>query len=180
MQPIIKEKVRILRPVEYTQFLQAVPHSKQVLLNGLLLTGMRYVEAVALQANPQWIEGTFIKTVSNKAATRFKERWVHLSSTGQLLVPLFANSADKLPTRQTWDENLKRWAVAAGVDPAGICSKTTRKTWESWLVFTYPERQTEIGQSQGHDSLTQARHYLNMPFTAQDKADMRKYVEGWQ
>lgn len=63
--------------------------------------------------------------------------------------------------------------------PFLICSKTTRKTMESWLTFYYPGRSLEIALSQGHTTVTSLRHYLNMPFTEVDRLQMKEYVEGW-
>src|SRR5947209_12558702 len=47
-------------------------------------------------------------------------------------------------------------------------SKTMRKTWESWLMATYPERMAEICLSQGQTSFTALKHYLNMPFLPEE------------
>ncbi len=60
-----------------------------------------------------------------------------------------------------------------------LCAKTSRKTWESWLVFYYPERAGLVYQSQGHTGTTSLVYYQNMPFTDADKAQMKAYVEGW-
>jgi integrase len=60
-----------------------------------------------------------------------------------------------------------------------ICAKTFRKTWESWLLITYPHRSLEIALSQGHTQLTQLNYYANLPFTDQDKEDMKEFVMGW-
>jgi len=40
-----------------------------------------------------------------------------------------------------------------------MSTKTTRKTWESWLVWYYPEKIASIFGSQGHNELTALRHY---------------------
>ncbi|GAH15823.1 unnamed protein product, partial [marine sediment metagenome] len=57
--------------------------------------------------------------------------------------------------------------------------KTTRKTWESWLMFFYPQRAMEIALSQGHTTVTSLQHYLGMPFTEVDRVEMAQFVEGW-
>ena len=61
----------------------------------------------------------------------------------------------------------------------GFTVKSFRKTYESWLVYYYPQQQLEVAMSQGHTMVTQIRHYLNLPFTDQDKLEMREFVEGW-
>lgn len=184
--PILKtfgtSSVRILRPSEYEKLRNAVKPIKQPFLDGLLLTGMRYTEAQRLQLHKDWFDGAkFIKTENKKILAQKqqgKERWIRLSNIGGLLISQFING-EKLPTRQSFDESLKRWAKKAGLTPEGFCCKTFRKTWDSWLVTAYPERITEICLSQGHDAVTQYHHYLNMPFTNEDIKDMEKWVGGW-
>lgn len=73
---------------------------------------------------------------------------------------------------------MKRWAENAGLNPEHLCAKTLRKTWESWLVFCYPERLPQILLNQGHTAITSIAHYLNMPFLPEDREAMRPYVEG--
>ena len=38
-----------------------------------------------------------------------------------------------IPHYVIWVENLKRWTEDAGLDPTGITTKSSRKTWESGL-----------------------------------------------
>ena len=45
-----------------------------------------------------------------------------------------------------------------------INNKSFRKTWESWLVFYYPDKSLQIALSQGYTTTTQYEHYLNIPF----------------
>ena len=180
MQPILKSG-RILRPAEYEQLRDVLKSDNQAQLDGLLLTGMRYVEAERFQADPSWLDKQFVNLpigASLKKKATFKDRTIRLSNTGALLVPQFLK-VKPLPLRQSWDRDLKRWAVKAGLDPVALCAKTTRKTYESWLVFCYPDRVPNIAASQGHTTLTQFKHYLNMPFTDEDKKGMLKWVDGW-
>ena len=108
-----------------------------------------------------------------------KERSIRCSYLAKSIIPLFLNLDKKLPSRVSWRENLRRWAVNVGIEPDGLCAKTTRKTWESWLMFYYPERRFEVVLSQGHTSATSVTHYLNMPFTNEDKLVMEEFVAGW-
>ncbi len=73
---------------------------------------------------------------------------------------------------------MKRWAAKAGLNPEAMCAKSSRKTWESWCVFSYPEHRDAIFASQGHTSTTAFHHYMNMPFDDVDKAAMKKWTEG--
>jgi hypothetical protein len=68
----------------------------------------------------------------------------------------------------------------AGLYPDYMSPKTTRKTWESWLVWYYPEKFATIFGSQGHNELTALRHYVNLPFNTRDKEEMKSFVEGWE
>jgi hypothetical protein len=46
-------------------------------------------------------------------------------------------------------------------------------------MYYYPERRLEIVLNQGHTDATSIKHYLNMPFTNEDKVAMGEYVSGW-
>lgn len=187
--PIIKKNVRILRPSEYELLKTAMDKKHKAMADGLLLTGLRYIEAEKLQLNPEWWEGwsggdrmKFINLppdASEKAKASYTERSVRLSSMGIKAMSDFLIEDAKLPTRGGWDWLMKKWATEAGLDERGMCAKTTRKTWESWLGFYYPTKMIMIAQSQGHTTMTQMEHYLNMPFYPEEKTDMAKYLKGW-
>ncbi len=61
----------------------------------------------------------------------------------------------------------------------GLSVKSFRKSWESWLTVTYEDRQALISLSQGHETETAMKHYLGLPFKAEEKRDIRLMVEGW-
>lgn len=146
------------------------------------MTGMRYVEAQRLLQNSEWFDGKkFIhlpREAIKKQKRKQKERWIRLSWKGASVAPHFVR-VGRLPDWKTWTENLQRWALRAGLDPMGLSPKTTRKTWESWLVFSFPHYVPHIFLSQGHTSTTALEHYLNMPFTDDDGLRMKPWVEGW-
>jgi len=71
-------------------------------------------------------------------------------------------------------------AERAGLDGRGLGPRSTRKSWESWLVSSYPDRVLEVFLSQGHTQMTALGHYLNLPFTSNDKANMIEWVAGWE
>ena len=180
--PILKSGVRILRPREYETLRQGAKKlENHVRLDTLLLTGLRYVEAQRLCKNPEWFDGRFIhlpEYAQKKAKRKQRERWVRLNPQGQQILPFFFKGPP-LPSWKAWTLNLERWAVRAGLDSSGLGPKTTRKTWESWLVTCYPDRVTEVFLSQGHTELTSLKHYLNLPFTEVDRLEMKKWVSGW-
>ena len=173
---IIKSGVRILRPSEYREIRNVVKRDRQVLLDSLLLTGMRYEELVRLRQNEEWFDGHFVHLplwAQKKAKRKQLERWIRLSIMGRAILPqLFGIS---VPSRVALD----KWLVYNFPLVKGISVKTFRKTWESWLLFSYPEKFVEIALSQGHDELTQLRHYANLPFLDKDRQEMKEFVEGW-
>lgn len=144
--PIIKKGVRILRPNEFNQLLDSIPKYKhQLIIKTLLFTGMRFKELERLKKHPDWLfrDSKHIhlpETAIRKSKRKQKDRWISLNSWGYDIVRQFLNNSDHLPTRQTIDENLKKWAENAGIESKGICLKSFRKTIEGWLVSTYPEK----------------------------------------
>lgn len=181
--PIMKGGVRILRPQEFRLIVEPLKSDYQIMLKTLLLTGMRYVEARRFQNHPEWYDGDFVNLPHGsmlKKKAKMSERSIRLNSLGKTLVPLFLNLDRKLPSRSAWRGDLRRWASNVGLKPDGLCAKTTRKTWESWLIFYFGENRIMlIMNSQGHDRTTSISHYQGMPFTEKDKIDMKEYVEGW-
>lgn len=182
MKPIILHGTRVLRPQEAKQLINAIPKREhEIQFKALLLTGARYVEMQRFQEHQEWFDGKFIHlpaTAIKKAKRKQRERWIRLNPLGREVVRSFLETS-KLPTKQAWNQNLKRWAKLAGLGPEGLSAKTTRKTWESWLVFYYPDKLANIVLSQGHTTLTSIQFYLNMPFTDEDKEEMKEFVEGW-
>jgi integrase len=175
--PIIKNNVLILRPYEYKKIRNSVKRDRQILLDTLLLTGMRYIELERLYANPSWFDGSFIhlpEFAQGKVKRKQKERWIRLSIMGKTMLPQFFE-LNFIPDRIAFD----KWLSYNFKEYPMICAKTFRKTWESWLLITYPHRSLEIALSQGHTQLTQLNYYANLPFTDQDKEDMKEFVMGW-
>jgi integrase len=182
-KPILKNGVRILRPVEFLSLREGAnnfSHENGTNLDATLTTGMRYVEARRLQRHPEWFDGTFVylpQEAQLKEKSQQKERWIRMGQAGVAALAAFWTSR-ALPGWQTWRENLVRWAETVRLDPVGLSSKTMRKTYEAWLVKYYPERQSEIFMRQGHTSITSLKYYLNLPFTDADTAQMEPWVKG--
>lgn len=182
--PLVKENTRYLRPFEYKALLQGIPKSDyKTLLNGLLYSGMRYIEAQRFQEHPEWFDGEFIhlpEMAVLKNERKQKRRVIVLNPVGRMAITHFTNVSIKLPVWQSWKDNLRRWAVKGGLVPDYINVKTTRKTYENWLMTIYPQFYFKIFQSQGHTSLTSAEHYMGLGFNEQDTRDMFEFVEGWK
>lgn len=183
--PILKGrtvKVRILRPTEFALLHESARRlENKTLLDACLLLGARFVECKRIQNNPSWFDGRFIYLPSEaqkKKTSLQLERWIRMSSIGQAILPYFFE-AKKMPLVQAWNENLLRWSRRAGIDPTGITARCLRKTYESWLVFSYPTATHLVYLSQGHTTLTSLKHYVNLPFLEEDKKAMKQWVEGW-
>jgi len=184
-KPILKVgNTRILRPYEAKQLINAIPKEEQRdKFEALLYSGMRYVECKRLLENPQWFDGEHIhlsKSAIKKDKIKFKERYVHLNPIGRRIIKAYLKCESSLPSYAVWTENLKRWASIGNIEPDLLSPKTTRKTWEGFLVTYYPHLTNHIFLSQGHSQLTALQHYVNLPFDSNDKLEMREFVEGWE
>jgi integrase len=182
-RPILMNDTRILRPNEWAALLKGCPKIQyKTMLQTFLYTGMRYVELQRFQGKKDWYDGEFIhlpaEACRKKRRTQ-RERWVRLNNQGKMIIQYFLATDSPLPTYQSWGMNLRCWARRADLNPIGLNVKTTRKTWESWLMFYYPTQIMAITLSQGHTQTISINHYLNMPFTESDRVEIKNYVEGW-
>jgi len=172
--------VRIFRPYEIHAILRAIPKNEyKDKLEALLFSGCRYSEMKWLYDNKSYFKGSFLKIKNTKILIKQAYRYVKLNNQGQRSIENFLRCKTNLPSYATWNENLKRWCEKANIEPDNACAKSTRKTWESWLVIKYPSRIAEIFISQGHMETTALRHYLMFPFSDIDKNDMKYFTDGW-
>jgi len=181
-KPLIKNKTRILRPNEYRLITQGRKTHHRIFLDVLLFTGMRYVECRRFQSNPDWFDGDFIflpESAIKKKKRKQLTRYIRLNALGKQIIPFFLDLEKKLPSNQCFGENLRRWALSVGLEPVGLCVKTFRKTWESWLMYYYPQHSLQIALSQGHTNVTSLQYYLNLAFTDEDRKNMADFVGGW-
>ena len=188
-KPIFKNGIRILRPWEYDTLISTIEKRKRKrkykyveIIHALLYTGMRYVELQRFMMHPDWFDKAtrtiFLpKEASRKKKRTMKERYVYLSSQGVIHVEVFLRYVDNLPIRQGFDRQLHRFSTDTNLE--GISLKTFRKTWESWLVVSYPTLLPLIAMSQGHTLITAMEHYLNLPFTKEDIEEIKIRTAGW-
>ncbi len=172
--------VRIFRPWEIRKIIREIPKMENKhKFEALLHSGCRYTELQWLYENPNSLQSEHVEIKNTKAKVNEAYRWVRLNRQGQHAIENFLRCKTNLPSTQTWGENLKRWCTLAGIEKDGACAKSTRKTLESWLVLTYPNRVEEIFTSLGHQSTTALRHYLTFPFSKEDKREMLYFIDGW-
>ena len=176
-----KFEVRILRPVEFEKLRDAMDPDTRKICTALLLTGMRYAGLKRLRENSDWLDGKFVHLPREsmlKVKAKQRERAMRLSDMGKTLVPDLFQSSFPLPKLPALGMKLRRLSKRI-LEGSPVNNKTFRKTWESWLVFYYPDKSLQIALSQGHTTTTQYEHYLNIPFADEDRREMRKWVEGW-
>lgn len=184
MGAILKNGIRILTPREFDALHTAITKPDyKTLLTSALNTGMRYVELQRLQSRQEWLDPDrrcihLPKEASRKKRRTMPDRYVYLCPPIVLQMQLFFK-VRLLPRIQQWNTLLARWAIGAGIGKEGVSSKMTRKTWECWLAVSYPDRLAQIAMNQGHTQLVALQHYLQMPFDAQEKVEIRNRTAGW-
>lgn len=168
LQPILVNGTRILRPQEYEQLLAGVACSRfssrddhALILKVLFLSGLSYSDAARLQVTPKWF--------SNRVVSIPGQPPLSISPRLCDLLPFFFRSK-KMPTRNAWIKNLRRWANAAGLSPDGLNVKTSRKTWAAWYISYH--RPVKIPSAA--TSLIHALYLLK--FNEDDLVAMQKYV----
>ena len=128
-RPIIKNDTRIFRPYEWQKVLYGCPKIElRTILEALLYTGMRYIEMKRLQEHPEWFDGDFVhlsELAQKKVKRKQKERWVRLNSQGKMVVRYFLNGQKKIPSYQTWNENVRTWARRGAVSYTHLTLPTT-------------------------------------------------------
>ena len=180
-QPLLKNGIRIFRPSELRIFLNAIKKMEnRDKFEALLYTGARFQEMHWLYENPKaFKDETYIIMPSMKPKARHKERIITLNNPGRRAVAMFLRAKRNIPTHVAFDENYKRWATQAGLDPTGISVKSTRKTWECWLSKAYPNNWLQIFLSQGHTATVSMEYYTMLPFTDDELKDILYFTDGW-
>ena len=176
-----KFEVRILRPSEWETLRDALDINMKRICTSLLVTGMRYAELQRFRENSDWLDGRFVylpRGSMMKIKAKQKERAIRLSDIGKTIISYLFQAPHPLPELPAFDMRLRRLSKRI-LEGAPVNNKTFRKTWESWLVFYYPDKSLQIALSQGHTTVTQYEHYVNIPFEEYDRKEMRKWVEGW-
>jgi integrase len=175
--------IRVLTPKEYQALkAQILKESHKTILDILIITGMRYTELLRLYDNPNWYDEKN-NSIHLPEETRKKHKRRQLERTIHPL-PAFNNmikdflQARKPPLEATWNKNMQRWAMYAGINPYGLSVKTTRKTIESWCIAAGVLEST-ICLRHGHASLTSMRQYQGLEFSEDELRDIKKQLTSW-
>lgn len=204
---ILTQGTRVLMPTEYNALKRAMLTQEQriaidehvssgniqkanrmqrypIICDMLLQTGMRLVEARALQRD--WYRAPRRVVVIPKGACKkvkctFSERTVMLSLPGCDAVDRYLQAGIGIPERNSFRDALMRYATTADIGTGGITPKMFRKTLASWLMACYPEREMYISASMGHDRYTLQKHYLGVlgGVPRMEVELMREYLKEW-
>jgi integrase len=188
MTDIIKQGAQILSAHEYEKIRSHLNPTHQLIFDGQLFTGMRIEEFWRFIEHPEWFhpDRQYVELPPGsilKVKAKQKERLVLLSFIGTSkvrdLVASIMRGEIKPITKQGWGQDLKRAALKGEMNIRGISPKMLRKTWISWLMLWYPQDGLRIASSAGHDTGTLIRHYMSLPFSPQEKEQVKAYVIGW-
>lgn len=202
LEKIYVKGVRILSPFDYDDLYRVIPkRHHQTILDVCLWTGMRYVEVQRLYEHPDWIMNNrncihLPEEAQLKVKRRQMQRYIYpIPPQLVSILPYFYDNPAP-PEQGNWNENLKRWALKAGIVEReqfhennntrlkvitglkGISSKMTRKTIESWMTAIRVP-QNEICLRQGHDRTTSLKHYQGLPFTPYEKSEILARLSSW-
>lgn len=195
-KPIVVQNTRILTPSEYAWLRRYLPTElHREFLDGLLVTGMRATEWEAFVRDDfDWYDQPRRSIVVpeyavKKVKVKVKRRNIMLSDAGILAIDKLIRRQDAIPKnapllhmplRASWGVTLRRAAYKGRIpDPDTIVPKSTRKTWESWLILTHPNNSLQITMSMGHDDRTAMRHYLGLGWSVQELIEAKEYTRGF-
>lgn len=176
--------IRIFVPVEYDRFKAGIPKKRHKTLFELsTITGMRYAEIQRLYDHPEWYSESrnqirLNEDAQKKVKRKAKERTIDLlPSTFPYILDQFFNGPAP-PDIDTWNQDLKRWAVKTNFNPFGVSAKTTRKSIESWMLSSGVPP-FKVYQRQGHDPETSLYHYQGLSFTDIEMHQIKKRLIEW-
>ena len=147
----------------------SIPEDRhKTILDIMLITGMRYAEILRLYENKAWYnEKRNIIHLNNEAQLKHKrrqlERTIHpLPSMFNYILKDFWEGA-KPPLEATWNKNMQRWAIGAGIKPYGLSVKTTKKN-NRVMVYCFRYNRVYSLLKTRTRLLTSMRHYQGLAF----------------
>ena len=187
---MIKADARILTPRDYNKFRDGFKSKHHKLLfDATLYSGMRIEEFWRMIEHPEWFDynrmcihlprGSILKVKCKQ-----KERDVLLSSLGTRIIKDLFDSVRageiKHISRRGWNDDIVRAARRAGFSNLnGFVPKMARKTYISWMMAVIPDDGLRISASSGHSPSTLIGHYLNTPFTPEERNEIKMHIQGW-
>jgi integrase len=180
-----KRIVGVLSPREWTLIKEKLNPEYQLRFEYLLHTAMRISEANYVTSHPECFREShgaiFLPKVEGmgKVKSKIKSRQIMLSAKGVVVVKEYLDKKIGLLAYQNMEQVFKRAARDADFDTKYITTKCLRKTMISWLMAVFPEKQSQISFSAGHDFSTMRTHYLTYGWRREDISDMRNFVNGW-
>lgn len=183
---------RVFTPWEVERIQKVISKpSLLALFNLLLFTGMRLAEVAQLAGNP-FIFKEDRKTIeirSTKVKATQKSREIWLNDQGVAAVKEYLKNPYVPSSSSTWQNNLIRWSRQAGLsevpypdspsNPYTVTVRSTRKTWESWLLKIYKEELVAVTLSQGHTETTALKHYTSLRFKEEEIERIKELTSGW-
>ena len=177
-------EIRVLTVTEYKNLKNAIPKDNyKIILDVLMISGMRYIEVCRLYENPEWYNEKrnlihLTEEAQKKHERRQPERTINrLPNMFNLMMKMFF-AGKKPPVESSWNRDLARWGVKAGLNPYGISAKTSRKTLESWLIVGGVSEST-VCLRQGHTTLVSMLHYQNLAFSDDEVNDIENQLKEW-
>jgi integrase len=177
--------VGVLSPREWNLIKDKLNGDYPLRFEFLLHSAMRISEASYVTNHPDCFRedygAIFLPKVEGmgKVRSKIKTRQIMLSTPGVSIAKEYFDKKVKLLAYQNMEQVFKRAARDADFDTKYITTKCLRKTMISWLMAVYPEKQSQISFSAGHDYNTMRSHYLTYGWRKEDLSDMRIYVNGW-
>lgn len=183
---------RIFTPVEVERIQKVISKpSLLALFNLLLFTGMRLSEVAQLAAKPLLFDDVRgrIEIHSTKTKATAPVRWVRLNDQGIKAVREYLKNPYVPSCSSTWQNNLIRWCRQAHLtefcypdspsNPYKVTVRTSRKTWESWLIASFEDKFLTITKSQGHNETVALKHYIDFGFMQDELEQIAGYTAGW-
>lgn len=183
---------RIFTPLEVKRIQKVISKpSLLALFNLLLFTGMRLSEVAELARKPLLFDPVrrCIEIHSTKSKAKTAVRKVRLNDQGIEAVKEYLKNPYVPSSSSTWQNNLIRWSRQAHLtefdypdspsNPYKVTVRSTRKTWESWLISCYEEKLPTITKSQGHTETVALKHYIDFGFMQDELEQIAGYTAGW-
>jgi integrase len=180
--------------MEYFKLDRKMIPGHRLLFKVLLLTGMRHVEMERfVDLGLIWYEQRRSSIVIPeeevlKVRVKVRRRNIPLSDAGIVAVEELAALWDsqhekhkiQLAHRASWGGSIHLAAAKAGLPrPETITPKCTRKTWESWLLATYPQSEAMIALAMGHTANTAIKHYVGLGFSGWEIGEIKDFTKGF-